>query len=690
MKTEKVALSQVRVNQNNPRTIREQKLNLLCERLLVFPKMISIRPVVVDDMMVVLGGNMRVNALNRIASMSFDEIAEIIGKTKNYQRLTDIEKEMLLSSWQSWLDKPTVEIVRASELSEAEKREFIIADNASFGEWDYDRLANEWDAEDLNTWGVDVWRPEDFTSFGGNAGGLAAHEGEGVETDINEEPDTHLSLTDKFIIPPFSVLDTSYGYWQERKAKWREIIGDIAGSRDCVLIKSPEVRYNHLYKKYEKERKALGIGFTEFLEKYVSPEEKAHHDQGVHSVGTSLFDPVLSEILCRWFTPHEGAKIFDCFAGDTQKGFVFAHCGYEFTGIELRQEQVDVNNEVIAERGLPIRYICDDGQNVAKHFEPESQDLLFSCPPYYNLEVYSDMQNDASNQDSYEGFLEILENAFSNALKCLKQNRFAVIVVSDVRDRTTGSYYGLPYDVKRIFFKHGAKLYNEMVLVECVGSSGMRAEGNMNRNGRKVTKIHQNVLVFFKGDTSVIRDEFGAIELSSNEQALYDQVLERYTVSDSTDTAAEEDPATKYDTEEDAVLRELGEFRKPYMQQKLVSYERYPAIKEAILRGDLHIERDETGAIIGELWMQNLKTKKLSRIYEIISSRKGLGRKLIEKAVAEKKHDKLQLFVVDYNQNAIDFYVHMGFVEVERETGKKINNITMEYRPNADTDENPR
>ena len=167
MKTEKVKLSQVKVNVANPRTIKEAKLNLLCERLLVFPKMIAIRPVVIDDKMVVLGGNMRVNALNRIAKMPFEQIADIIGKTKNYQRLTNGEKEQLLASWQQWLEHPTVDIVRASELSEAEKKEFVIADNASFGEWDFDKLANEWEATDLTSWGVDVWLPEK-TTMGGN------------------------------------------------------------------------------------------------------------------------------------------------------------------------------------------------------------------------------------------------------------------------------------------------------------------------------------------------------------------------------------------------------------------------------------------------------------------------------------------------------------------------------------------
>lgn len=171
MKTEIVKLSQVRVNAQNPRRIKEGKLNLLIERLLVFPKMIAIRPVVVDNKMTVLGGNMRVNALNRISSMSFDKVADTIGKTKNYQRLTSTEKESLLRQWRDWLEKPTVEIVKASELSETEKKEFIIADNASFGEWDFDKLANEWNAEDLNSWGVDVWQPEPAQVF--QSGGAA-------------------------------------------------------------------------------------------------------------------------------------------------------------------------------------------------------------------------------------------------------------------------------------------------------------------------------------------------------------------------------------------------------------------------------------------------------------------------------------------------------------------------------------
>lgn len=191
MKTEKVLLSQVKVNAANPRTITERKLTLLVERLLSFPKMISIRPVVVDEKMIALGGNMRLRAFSRIAQMPLEDIVKTLAATKNYQRLSKGEQEVLVTQWQTWLEKPTLEIVKASTLSEAEKQEFIIADNASFGEWDYDKLANEWDSEDLVNWGVDVWQPEKIQYGGGStAATTTAAPAAGGELPKEEDEDT--------------------------------------------------------------------------------------------------------------------------------------------------------------------------------------------------------------------------------------------------------------------------------------------------------------------------------------------------------------------------------------------------------------------------------------------------------------------------------------------------------------------
>ncbi len=505
MNTEIVNLSQIQVNGANPRIIRDDKFNKLIGSILVLPKMLQLRPVVVDRTMVALGGNMRFRALTAITDMTIDEIANRLNGLRDFQRKTEAEQKALLDYWAKWQDKPQTYIIKADELSDAEQREFIIKDNVGYGEWDMDALANEWDGEDLLEWGLDVWA-ETPNDMDGGAGGS--------ETP-NSEP-ANASLEDRFVIPPFSVLDTRKGYWQSRKKMWRELIGDTGESREDKLITSPEIKYKDLYQRTRKHREELGITFREYLEKYVPADVLEHEGNKVLSAGVSLFDPVLSEIMCKWFTPHDGAKIFDCFAGDTQKGLVFAQCGFDFTGIELRQEQVDINNRVIADRGLNIRYICDDGQNVAKHIEADSQDLLFSCPPYYDLEKYSDLPNDASNQGTYEEFIDILRTAYTNALGCLKDDRFVVIVVGDVRSKIDGCYYDFCGDIKRIFKDNGVNLYNELILVETGASTALRAGRYM--ESRKVAKMHQNVLVFYKGDTSKIKKTFKTFRLTAEEE----------------------------------------------------------------------------------------------------------------------------------------------------------------------------
>lgn len=668
MNTEIVNLSQIQVNGANPRIIKDEKFEKLINSILALPKMLSLRPIVVDNTFVSLGGNMRYRALTAIADLDENELSDRLASIRDVQKKTQAEQDALLNYWLRWKDKPTAPVIRASELTDDEQREFIIKDNVGFGEWDMEALSNEWDAEDLDAWGVDVWQTSE------DGGGDGADDGGG------ESEQQNASLNDRFVVPPFSILDTRKGYWQARKKMWREQIGDMGESRNDKLIKSPEIKYKGLYQRTRKHREELGVSFKEYIEKYVPAEVLEHEASKVLSKGVSLFDPVLSETMCKWFTPYEGAKIFDCFAGDTYKGLVFAMCGFSFRGVELRQEQVDINNRVLEGRGLDIEYICDDGQNVAKHFDPESQDMLFSCPPYYDLEVYSKDERDASNQGTYEEFIAILDKAFKAALTCLKPNRFAVVVVGDVRDKKTGFYYGFADDVKRIFKEGGASLYNEIILVETGASTALRASRYM--ESRKVAKMHQNVLVFYKGDPKDILANFPKIDYNpEDEQAFAAEATADGEEQPVEAEVVDENGKPIHDTEEDRLMKELVEFRKPYIAKKLIAYEHYPKIKDAIAKGDIHIERNpETGAIDGYLWLENLKKKPLSRIYEICSARKGLGRELIERAIRTRKHDTLQLYVVDYNSNAIGFYEHLGFVEVERETGKKVNNITMEYR----------
>lgn len=500
MKTEIVKLSQIQVNGANPRTISNEKFDKLINSILVLPKMLELRPIVVDDTFVALGGNMRYRALTAIEGMDINELAERLSALRDYQKKTEAERQNLINYWDEWKANPTAPIIKASELSEDERREFIIKDNIGYGDWDMDALANEWNSQDLDDWGLDVWQD--------NSDGDNSKSGNGSSANA--------SLNDRFVVPPFSILDTRKGYWQARKKMWRELIGDMGESRNDTLIQSPEIKYKDLYQRTRKHREELGLSFKDYLEKYVPDDVKEREAGKVLSAGVSLLDPVMAELVCRWFGL-ESCKSFDCFAGDSVFGYVSAHLGNEFVGIELRPEQAQLNNE--RTEGMAARYICDDGQNVAQHVDADSQDLLFSCPPYFDLEHYSDLENDASNQKSYDDFIQILRNAFTAAISCLKENRFAVIVVGDVRDKSTGFYYDFCGDIKRIFKDGGMSLYNEIILIETCASTALRASRYM--ESRKVVKMHQNILVFYKGKTKDIKKHYKKIEYASEDLELF-------------------------------------------------------------------------------------------------------------------------------------------------------------------------
>jgi len=359
-----------------------------------------------------------------------------------------------------------VPVIIADDMTEAQVKAYRLADNKA-GEgsmWDYDLL----DAEMADIFDFDM----------AEYGFIGENPVFDDDTNVSEADDAEAgSLVDKFIVPPFSIFDTRLGYWQDRTRAWRELIQENAQARDGA-------------KAYP------GIKMSD-------------KDSGV-----SILNPTLSEVIVSWYRPREGNKCFDPFAGDTVFGFVSAYMGMEFTGIEIRKEQVSFNQARVDEFDLPATYICDDGQNVAKHIPPASQDLLFSCPPYFDLEHYSDLPNDASNQESYEDFLAILDNAFTASIGCLKDDRFAVIVVGDIRDKK-GAYRDFVGDVKRMFMDKGLSLYNEIILINAVGTAAYRASSNM-RN-RKVVKVHQNILVFYKGDLAHIKDNFGPVEVMEHE-----------------------------------------------------------------------------------------------------------------------------------------------------------------------------
>jgi len=121
---ERVPINSIRNNPINPRLVNNAKFEKLKKSIQDFPKMLELRPIVIDDKGYILGGNMRYKALVEL------------GHTE-------------------------VNIIRADNLTDKQKQEFIIKDNLGFGDWDWDILANQWDSVELEDWGLDVWQNQD-------------------------------------------------------------------------------------------------------------------------------------------------------------------------------------------------------------------------------------------------------------------------------------------------------------------------------------------------------------------------------------------------------------------------------------------------------------------------------------------------------------------------------------------------
>lgn len=297
------------------------------------------------------------------------------------------------------------------------------------------------------------------------------------------------SLIDRFLVPPFSVFDARQGYWQDRKRAWLSLGITSEEGRGESLIYDMDSQSDFMRAAME----ACGGG-------------------------TSIFDPVLCEIVYRWFCP-EGGHVLDPFSGGSVRGVVAKFLGYRYTGIDLRQEQIDANQrqaESLYQRGTlesSPEWICGDSRDIEQLAGHVSADLLFSCPPYADLEVYSDNPADLSTMD-YDDFLRAYREIIAAALSRLKENRFACFVVGDVRDRR-GVYRNFVSHTIQAFIDAGMSLYNEAVLLNSVGTLALRV-GRQFTTGRKLGKCHQNVLFFYKGDPRTIKEEFGVLEVAED------------------------------------------------------------------------------------------------------------------------------------------------------------------------------
>lgn len=392
----------------------------------------------------------------------------------------------------------------------------------------------------------------DGTAGGGAGGGTTAEE-------------ARATLADRFGVPPFSVLDARQGYWQERKRSWialgiksemgrgenllqfSDTVLDAASRRRGRMAfhsVSTEPEFYVAKRAYEAEHGSMStndferiyaarrneglwrggvqgkdpsfyaqkrkweqengrkISTEEFREKHWVPENYR---------GTSIFDPVLCELVYRWFCP-EGGRVLDPFAGGSVRGIVAGVLGREYVRIDLRPEQIAANDaqaDAIRPRARP-RWVEGDSRALADMGFGGLFDLIFSCPPYFDLERYSDDARDLSNAEGYGAFLAAYRDIVRATVAQLREDRFACFVVGDLRG-DDGFYRNFVSDTAAAFIDAGMRLYNEAILVTSCGSLPIRV-GQQFGKYRKLGKTHQNVLVFFHGDPAKIPDLLGACE----------------------------------------------------------------------------------------------------------------------------------------------------------------------------------
>lgn len=268
-------------------------------------------------------------------------------------------------------------------------------------------------------------------------------------------------------VTPLTVLQTARKEWQARKRAW--VAAGLVGEegRDHVTVWPTITREE-------------GIRWQRLV---------------------SVFDPHLTDLHYRWYCP-PGGRILDPFAGGATRGLVAAARGYHYTGIDLSGRQVEANRaQYVAwqDRGLitgSAEWITGPAQDVLPGLDG-GFDYVFTCPPYHNLERYSDDPADLSAM-GWEEFLAVLGGIVAAALDLLAPDRFATWVVGDLRG-PDGYLRRLPSRVDTMHEAAGARLVNDTVIASPLGGK----YGVIWRSWtptRSATRIHSHAHTYVKGD----------------------------------------------------------------------------------------------------------------------------------------------------------------------------------------------
>lgn len=338
-------------------------------------------------------------------------------------------------------------------MTEQEKKAYILAHNKINMSTDFDIDILKSELEDITEINMDDFGFEfDFV------------EEDNVDKLANRyelEDESKGALNQKFIIPPLSVIESTKKEWLDIKNKWKQLFDSKVGRKDGLINES---------------------------------------------YGTSEFDGAICEVFYKWFNSDKTAKILDPFSGGCVRGAVAGLLGFKYVGFDIRPEQIQANKKIVDDFKLKnVEYINADSNTMDEHDIGEF-DMVFSCPPYADLEVYSDLEGDISNKE-YGEFIKLYSSIIKKSCQKLKSDSFAIFTVGDVRDEK-GFYRDFIGDTIKAFESAEVKLYNRIIYKEPYGTAPVRCVRSFN-SSRKITKVNQDILVFYKGDPKNIKNKYG-------------------------------------------------------------------------------------------------------------------------------------------------------------------------------------
>jgi len=342
------------------------------------------------------------------------------------------------------------------------------------------------------------------------------------EPEAEEQGGDPASLAERFGVAPFTVLNTRDGGWQRRKKAWRALglAGEEGRKYNLTYAASPSNVYsNYFVVKADAEKR---VGHKVTLDELLTLPEAGRLSK-ITDGQTSVFDPVLTDLLIRWFS-RQGDTILDPWAGGVTRAAVATALRRKYVGVDISKVQIDANKALLASiTGNPLlaeitpapeplpepEYLLGDSTKTIAALPSDTYDMVIGCPPYYDLEQYSNDPADMSNLPDTEFEAAIIANIQAVA-HAMRPDSFACFVVGSSRG-TDGLVRDMRVLFKRAADAAGLGYVNDAVLISCVGSTATRVGGQFTA-ARSLGRQHQDIVVYCKGDRKRAAKRLGAVD----------------------------------------------------------------------------------------------------------------------------------------------------------------------------------